>query len=188
MRRLALLSVALPAVLAAAPSFAAGGRAWFAYVGPVPAYDYHRQPVVDPATGKQKEDGFCLVWREGWVHNNRALGVVGGKNYYDGMSYRVNPSGTVTLYEVYRRDPRARNGRYFFMTDYTARLYAEPQPGWPCSQATWAAVLGTPEREYPGVSVPVPHGSTPQQYRERQRQMACDNPQIAGNRRICLGR
>ena len=149
--------VGIVATLSAAPALAEGGRAWFAYIGPVPAYDYDRQPVIDPNTGNQREDGFCIVWREGWVHNNSELEIVGGKNYYDGMSYRVNPSGTVTVYQVFRRDPRARNGRYFFMTEYTAKLYPDPQPNWPCSDETWKEVLQTPEREYPAPAITIGH-------------------------------
>jgi hypothetical protein len=143
-----LLPIAVALMLAAGSALAQGGKPWFAYIGPVPAFDYNRQPVIDPATGKPKEDGFCLVWREGWVFNNKGLDIVGGSNYYDGMSYRVNPSGTITLYQVYRRDRRAKNGRYFFMTDYTAKLYPKPQPGWPCAEQTWAQILSTPDRQY----------------------------------------
>jgi hypothetical protein len=116
------------------------GAAFFAYV-PVGVMDRDGQKVTDPATGRQKIAGFCLVWRPDWVRDNPHLQLL-GDNWYSGLSFRADPdTRTLTVYRVWVGD-KALN------TEATAPLLDLPRADWPCSDETWAAVLKHPERDY----------------------------------------
>jgi hypothetical protein len=195
-----LLTAAALAVLAAVlvtrtPSFAQ----LFAYA-PVPAVDRNGIAIVNPKTGKQKVDGFCIVWKPGWNLDNPQVEVSPPK-YYTYMSFRADPTRRrVTVYQLWAPNIVATDtgagwypigGDMILRTNITVPMYERPRTEWPCSQETWAMVLSHPERKYPDVVITLPgtgRSLTPQEYRERERQMACANPQTPGNYQRCQQR
>ncbi len=190
------------AVAAALALAMLGGPAraqFFSYV-PAPDLDRDGKPILDPRTNQSMRDGFCLVWKPGWVLDNPALEVLGGA-FYTRVSFRADPAArTLTVYTL--TAPRVVaitsgagwypiGGEIDFSVRIVAPMEAKPDPAWPCSQATWNAVLNTPDRQYPGQQIVIPGaggGFSLPAYRERQRQIACDNPQIPGNRERCNAR
>ncbi len=196
-RRIAarLLAAAALATLAAT----AAQAQLFAYV-PVPELDLNGKPIIDPETGKTIDDGFCLVWKQGWVLDNPDLEVIGAP-FYTRVSYRADPRlAQLTVYAVTAPSVVAiKSGAGWYpvggdstlRVDITAPLLPQPKADWPCSRETWEAVLNAPERDYPGQEIVLPgtgRGTSLPEYRERQRRIACDNPQIPGNRQRCQQR
>jgi hypothetical protein len=171
----------------------------FAYVS-APEMDRQGKPIIDPASNKPLEDGFCLVWKPGWVLDNPALEILDAP-FYTRLSYRADPDARqMTVYQLVAPSVLAVTsgagwypvgGETSFPVNIIAPMYPAPKSEWPCSQATWQAVLETPDRQYPGQQIVVPGaggGFSLPDYRERQRQNACDNPQIPGNRQRCSAR
>jgi hypothetical protein len=84
---------ALALALVAAPSFATD---YFTYI-PAPEMDYRGTPIIDPKTGKQGIDGFCMYWKDDWVLDNPNVDILGGL-FYTQVSYRVDPRAkTMTI-------------------------------------------------------------------------------------------
>ena len=131
------------------------GKALFAYA-PVEVVDRLGQPIVDPASGKPREDRFCIVWRQGSVLDNADLKVVGEESWYQSVSYRVDPrSRYARIYRV--KGPnvvqtpvglRELGGQVAIDPDMVVPMYDQPRPDWPCKTEVWLAVLDTPERQY----------------------------------------
>ena len=171
----------------------------FAYVS-APDMDRQGKPIIDPASGKPLEDGFCLVWKPGWVLDNPALEILDAP-FYTRLSFRADPDARqMTVYQLMAPSVVAVTsgagwypvgGETVFSVSIVATMYPKPKPEWPCTDATWKAVLDTPDRQYPGQEIIIPGaggGFSLPDYRERQRQIACDNPQIPGNRQRCSAR
>lgn len=126
----------------------------YAYVG-VPALDRNGRAVTDPSTGRQVADGFCILWQADWLRKNDHVAVTSDRVWWDGVSYQVNPeSRAVTVYRVWGPNvietpngprsavPNIRGAPSEISLDesVTARMYDSPQPGWPCTQQTWASI------------------------------------------------
>jgi hypothetical protein len=150
MRKAILAAVAM--LLVSSPCFAQ----FFAYV-PLGALDAGGHPVIDPKTGKQIDDGICLIWRANWVLDNPDIDVFDSKGFYTSISYRADPRAhTVTVYKA--ESPAvvaitSGTGWYpigrtvVFKLNVTVPMYPEPQAQWPCSKENWELVLSLPERE-----------------------------------------
>jgi hypothetical protein len=168
--------------------------------------DRNGEPILDPQTRRPKLSGFCQLWGQDWVGGTFTFDIAAGRDWWSRVTMAVDPQARqVRIVRVWGPDVLALPGGGWKpagpdeiaydgpIVDLTMPLLDAPEPGWPCPKATWEAQLKAVRWivvEQPGGGSGGPAtggGLTPQESRERQRRMACDNPQIPGNLHVCHG-
>jgi hypothetical protein len=151
--------------------------------------DAEGKQVIDPATGKVQVSGFCLLWKDTWTADTPDIEILDG-DFYTGLSFRTDPQKhQITVYKLTAPRVISTNsgtgwypigGQIDFSPNITMAAYDQPQPGWPCTQKTWDALMTAPEREIvfpPLLPAGAGGGFNYPAYRERMRKNACANQQ-----------
>jgi hypothetical protein len=178
----------------------------YAY-GELMVLDRNGEPVIDPKTHRPKTSGFCQLWKTDWLDGKFTFDVTGGRDWWTRVTMAVDKAGReIRILRVWGPNVLAVPGGGWKPAGPPDEIAYEgpnveivmpmrdaPEPGWPCPRSVWEAQLKA-ER---WVVVETPGGGSGgaaggggmnlPAYRERQRQMACSNPQISGNLRVCHG-